>query len=268
VHLHQKIRNDIEGRIMSGEWAPGHRLPYEHELMAEYGCSRMTVSKVLSALAAQGLITRRRRAGSVVAAPSADQAVLEIRDFARDAKLSNRIYRHETVHRSVEPVDAATASRTGLAVGAKVLSIDTLHLLDGRPEAYEERIISLASVPDVRKETFEDVPPGTWLLNRVPWTDAEHVIRAVNADAKLHKRLQVATGEACLVLERRTWQAGAFITEARIVYPGERHRLVGRFSPTGNGQGRRLPSQGSGSSPMFYEEDVSPTAKAKARGGE
>ncbi|HEU6442679.1 MAG TPA: GntR family transcriptional regulator, partial [Microvirga sp.] len=67
VHLNQKIRRDIEGKIMSGEWPPGHRLPYEHELMAEYGCSRMTVSKVLSGLAVQGLITRRRRAGSVVA---------------------------------------------------------------------------------------------------------------------------------------------------------------------------------------------------------
>ena len=39
------------------------------------------------------------------------------------------------------------------------------------------------------------------------------------------------TGAACLVLERRTWQAGAFVTEARITYPGDRHQLVGRFSP-------------------------------------
>jgi GntR family histidine utilization transcriptional repressor len=240
VHLHQRIRNDIEGRIMSGDWAPGHRLPYEHELMAEYGCSRMTVNKVLSALAAQGLISRRRRAGSVVAAPGADQALLEIRDFALDAKRSNRTYAHETLRRAIEPVDAATAARTGLVAGVKVLCVDTLHRLDGTPEAYEERIISLESVPDARRETFEDIPPGTWLLNRVPWTDAEHVIRAVNADSKLHKRLQVQTGEACLVLERRTWQAGAFITEARIVYPGERHRLVGRFSPTGAEAGRRV----------------------------
>ena len=74
-HLHQRIRDDIEAKIMSGEWAPGHRIPFEHELMAEYGCSRMTVNKVLSTLAVNGLITRRRRAGSVVAEPSTRQAV-------------------------------------------------------------------------------------------------------------------------------------------------------------------------------------------------
>ena len=30
--LHERILGDIEGRILSGEWAPGHRIPFEHEL--------------------------------------------------------------------------------------------------------------------------------------------------------------------------------------------------------------------------------------------
>lgn len=229
---------------MSGEWPPGYRLPYEHELMAEYGCSRMTVSKVLSGLAAQGLITRRRRAGSVVATPKSDRAVLQIQDFALEAKRANKSYRHEILRRSIEQIDAATASRVGMAPATKILCVDTLHLVEGEPEAYEERIINLAAVPDARQESFVAAPPGTWLLNRVPWTDAEHVIRAVNADTKLHKRLQVATGSACLVLERRTWQAGVFLTEARIAYPGERHRLIGRFSPGGNGHFPQSPFDG------------------------
>ena len=84
-HLHQRIRDDIEARIMSGEWPPGHRIPFEHELMAEYGCSRMTVNKVLSTPAANVLIARRRRAGTVVAVPRAERAVLDIQDFALDA---------------------------------------------------------------------------------------------------------------------------------------------------------------------------------------
>jgi GntR family histidine utilization transcriptional repressor len=107
----------------------------------------------------------------------------------------------------------------------------TLHLMDEVPGALEHRIINLAAVPEAREERFAKVPPGTWLLRRVPWTDAEHVIRAVNADGAMAKRLQVSTGAACIVLERRTWQAGNLVTEARIAYPGERHHLVGRFSP-------------------------------------
>jgi GntR family histidine utilization transcriptional repressor len=236
MHIYERIRDDIERRIMSGEWAPGDRVPFETELAEQYGCSRMTVNKVLSALANQGLIIRKRRAGSVVAAPSADRAVLEIQDFALEAKRAGKTYQHRVLHRAVEAIDAATATRTGARAGSKVLCVTTLHLVEGQPEAYEERIINLAAVPEARQEQFEQIPPGTWLLNRVPWTDAEHVIRAVNADAKLHKHLQVPSGMACLLLERRTWQAGVFMTEARISYPGERHRLVGRFSPAGAGQ--------------------------------
>ncbi|HET7413771.1 MAG TPA: GntR family transcriptional regulator, partial [Pararhizobium sp.] len=60
--LHQRIMADIEEKILSGAWPPGHRIPFEHELTAEYGCSRMTVNKALTQLARAGLIARRRRA--------------------------------------------------------------------------------------------------------------------------------------------------------------------------------------------------------------
>lgn len=234
--LNQIIRNDIEHRILSGEWPPGFRLPFEHEMMEQYGCSRMTVSKALSALSAQGLITRRRRAGSVVAAPSADRAVLQIVDFAADARRSGKLYRHDILERRIEPADAATARRTGLRTGARVLFVATRHVVDGTIEAYEERIVNLAAVPQARRESFADMPVGTWLLQRVPWSDAEHVIGAVNADARLARRLGVERNAACLMLERRTWQGSHVLTEARIYYPGTGHRLVGRFSPTGNAE--------------------------------
>lgn len=234
-HLHQRIREDIEARIMSGEWPPGHRIPFEHELMAEYGCSRMTVNKVLSTLAANGLITRRRRAGSVVAEPSTERAVLEIQDFALEAARADIVYRFKILQRAITPIDTAAAQRIGLPVGTEMLSITTLHLMDEVPGAYEQRLINLATVPEAEKEKFANDPPGTWLLRRVPWTDAEHIVRAVNADSALARRLDIQAGAACLVLERRTWQAGAFVTEARIFYPGERHHLVGRFSPISQG---------------------------------
>ena len=36
--LYKQIRLDIERRILTGEWPPGHRLPFEHQLMTRYGC--------------------------------------------------------------------------------------------------------------------------------------------------------------------------------------------------------------------------------------
>ena len=48
--LDRRIRSDLEQRIRSGDWAPGQRIPTELDLMADYGCSRMTVSKAIAAL--------------------------------------------------------------------------------------------------------------------------------------------------------------------------------------------------------------------------
>ena len=229
--IHQRIRSDIEGSILSGAWPPGTRVPAERQLMASYGCSRMTVSKVLSMMAARGLITRRRGAGSEVAAPQAERAVLEIRDFVREAAEAGTAYAHEVLRREIVSAGAERGARLGLRPGAKLVAIDTLHRVDRRPEAYEERVIDIAAVREAKTERFVDVPPGTWLLDHVPWTTAEHAIEAVNADLRQASLLNLPVGAACLVLERRTWQGGAFITEARITYPGARHRLVGRFSP-------------------------------------
>ena len=42
--LYKQIRSDIERRILTGEWPPGHRIPFEHQLMTRYGCSTMRPS--------------------------------------------------------------------------------------------------------------------------------------------------------------------------------------------------------------------------------
>ena len=68
-----------------------------------------------------------------------------------------------------------------------------------------------------------------WLLDHVPWSEAEHTIRAEPADARTAGLMRIARGTACLVIERRTWQSRKAITLARLIHPGARHCLRGRF---------------------------------------
>jgi GntR family histidine utilization transcriptional repressor len=219
VNLSQRIRSELEGRILSGEWKPGHPIPAEHALMTTYGCARMTVNKAIAGMAAAGLVTRRRRAGTVVAAPVAERAVLEIADLAAESATLGLTYAHTVLSRAI----VVTAE------GA-MLAVSTLHERGGEPLALEERRISLAAVPQARAETFAEMPPGTWLLRHVAWSEAEHVIGARVADAALARRLGIARGDACLTLDRRTWQGGDLITEVRLTYPADRHSFTGRFA--------------------------------------
>jgi GntR family histidine utilization transcriptional repressor len=230
----ERIRADIERDILSGAWPPGYRVPSEHALMAQYGCSRMTVNKIITALATAGLIVRRRHAGSFVAAPGSERAMMEIQNLADEAARLGLPYRHEILARIPRAASREDARTQGLRQGTKLLHVLCRHWIGRRPYAVEDRLISLAQVPGAADEPFAALPPGTWLLRTAPWSEAEHVIRALAADAALADLLAIALGTACLQLQRRTWHAGRLVTDVTLTYPGDRHSFAGRFSPVGN----------------------------------
>lgn len=228
--LHAQIRRAVAAAILSGRIPPGGRVPSEAELMRLFGASRMTVHRAISDLAAEGLVRRNRRAGTVATRDARGRAVFEIWDIGAEVRRSGGDYRFELLSRRLRGAGAEEARRLGVAPGAPVLAVATRHLSDGVPVQMEERLVNLAAAPDAAAERFRDTPPGRWLLDHVPWTEAEHAISAENAPARIAARLCIAAGAACLVVERRTWNGQMPVTFARLWHPGARHRLVGRFS--------------------------------------
>lgn len=237
--LHKRIRADIEGKILSGHWQPGHRLPSEHELMALYGCARMTVNKVLSGLASAGLIERRRRAGTFVSRQDSDSAVLQIPNMREEVTSRGARYRYKLLTREVKQYEAAEVDAHQFFQGGRVLELTCLHYADDRPFSFERRLIGLTAVPKAEDADFGQVSAGTWLMEHVPWSEASHRIGALNADAEIARVLQVAVGEACLLVERRTWRLREGITQVTQHFPGDLYSLGARFSP--EGQIRRFP---------------------------
>jgi len=231
--LYQRIRNDLEASIMSGAWPPGYRVPFEHELMETYSCSRMTVNKVLSALADAGLVVRRRRAGSFVSRPRVQSAILQIPDLKAEVEKRGERYDYHLLELHKRAASAQDKARLGVGSRTTVLALRCRHEADGQPFAIEDRLINAAAVPDALKQDFSITPPNTWLVGHVPWTEAEHRITACNADKGVAADLGIDQGAACLVIERRTWRNGEPITAVRITHPGQLYDLIARFTPTG-----------------------------------
>ncbi len=73
-HRYEQIAKALSERITSGAVAVGDSLPTEAELCSKYRVSRYTAREALRQLRDAGLITRRPRAGSTVAAASANSA--------------------------------------------------------------------------------------------------------------------------------------------------------------------------------------------------
>ncbi|WMT75970.1 histidine utilization repressor [Bradyrhizobium sp. Ash2021] len=228
-----EIQRALETAIFSGDWPPGARVPSEQELLKQYRCSRMTVNKALSALAASGLIVRRRRSGSFVATPEAEKNVLQISDTEDEVVREGKSYRMELLSSKVRKSTAQDSAHLGVPVGTRVLALTCAHFADDRPILFEHRLINLVAVPSAEKVDFSGQSPGNWLLAKVPWSEAEHHIRARNASAEVAAALDIKKGDACLVVERRTQHVSQFITHVMLFYPGQSYHLVARFNPSG-----------------------------------
>jgi GntR family histidine utilization transcriptional repressor len=189
----------------------------------------MTVNKALSELAQADLIERRRRAGSFVRRPQFLSAVLKIPDIRAEISALGRKYDYQLISCARRNANAADRERLGVTRPCKVVAIACRHSADDMPFALEDRLIDLGAVPSASAADFASEPPGSWLLHHVPWTEAEHAISAIVADAPTAEGLDIAIGAPCLVIERHTWRKARPITAVRLVYPGEQHRLVARF---------------------------------------
>ncbi len=64
----KQIAESIRREIEQGKWRPGDRLPIESELADQWGVSRMTAHRAMNELQRMGLVVRRQRRGTIVAA--------------------------------------------------------------------------------------------------------------------------------------------------------------------------------------------------------
>ncbi len=229
LSLNERIRGEIERRILSNEWQPGFRIPYEHEFMEQYGCSRMTVSKAIASLVDAGLLERRRRAGTFVVYPSTHRASIVIPDIRKAILDAGFPYSYGVMHTERRQFTEEDARILKGAPGSEVIEIRSVHFADRKPYAYEIRRINLAVTPAAAEADFAAIPPSVWLLTHVPWNNAEHEIEAVALTVETAGPLAVEVGTPAMHLERRTWNDQGVITHAHQYFPSGTLKLHASF---------------------------------------
>ncbi|GIG88257.1 GntR family transcriptional regulator [Plantactinospora endophytica] len=71
----RQLADLLRDRILSGELAPGEKVPSELRLTQEYGISRTTVRQAMAVLRAEGLVVVDRPRGTRVRAAEAPETV-------------------------------------------------------------------------------------------------------------------------------------------------------------------------------------------------
>ncbi len=220
----EDVRAEVLRRIRARDWAPGALIPGEEALAVEFGVARATVNRALRDLAGAGLLERRRKAGTRVALLPVRRATLEIAVIRREVEARGQVYAHHllAMDHAVPPVPVA--GQLGWKPEATKLYLETLHLADGKPHAFEARWLEPAVLPDPRPD-FAAISANEWLVTHVAYAIGDIAFCAQAADARGAEVLGVPLGAAVFVTERTTFSALGAITFVRLVHaPG--YRLV------------------------------------------
>ena len=225
---YRDIKADILRKITKGDWRPGASIPNEIELAASYGVARATVNRAMRELAEEGIIERKRKAGSKVRMSPLRRARFDIPLVRREIEDQGQAYRYALISTAVEAAPDWLRARLNLDAKTEVLHLVCMHFADGSPYQYEDRWINLALLPEAREADFSVLGPNEWLVAAVPFSDAEISFSAATADQALANHLSCSPGDPLFQLERSTWWQDQAVTYVRLVYrPG--HRMTTRY---------------------------------------
>ncbi len=145
----QWLAADLRGRVLSGEWERGARLPSETELAASYQVSRVTVRTALKSLEAQGLVDIRHGAGTFVAdfGVSIRAGLQELGSIT--ATIRELGHEPGMEWRTIEtrPATDEEAKHLDVPIGADILSVERAVLSDGEVVAYSYDVLRLDILP-------------------------------------------------------------------------------------------------------------------------
>ena len=231
--LYAQVKDFIARNIQQGAWRAGDRLPSEHELVAQFGISRMTVNRALRELMEQGRIVRVAGVGSFVTEDKPQSTLLQIANLASEIRQRGHEYRCDLHLTERVSATLEVAAALDLRMGASVFHTLCVHRENGVPVQWEDRYVSPQQAPLFLAQDFSVLPPSEYLLRDVPFDQVEHVVDAVLPTDAQAALLEMPVSEPCLQLTRRTWSRGAPVTLVRCLHPATRYRLGSRFSTDG-----------------------------------
>ena len=226
-----RIKQALKHGLAAGAWAAGDQMPSEAELVAQHGVSRMTVNRALKELQAEGLVERVQGVGTFAARLHRVSSTLTIRDLHEEIEARGHSHLVDVRFVREERAGAALAQQLGLAEGERVFHSLMVHSDNGVPLQCEDRYVNPARAPDYLKVDFARTTPTQHLLEVAPLWEAQFTIEAGLPTAQEARLLGLAPGDPCLIVVRRTVSRGATVTLVRLVHPGSRYKIEGRFEP-------------------------------------
>ncbi len=138
--MSERVISGISDAVVSGELAPGDRLPPERELAGQFGVSRTVVRDAVKTLSGRGILRVRRGAGNFVADPE-EAAPADLAAFAGGLAPGGRGFGDLFEVRKVLEAQAAhwaARRRSGYHVGRLRGIVEEAYRHAGDPDVLDE----------------------------------------------------------------------------------------------------------------------------------
>ena len=149
---YKDIADDLRRRIVEQEYTYGQKLPYEYVLCMSYHCNKETMKKALEILVKEGLIIRRRGAGTFVKDYNPESESFALRfsrgltaKYGKTKEVTSDIIEFEVV-----PADEYLASKLQVEIGDFVYHIIRVRYLDGEQHKMEISYMPIGLIPNLK----------------------------------------------------------------------------------------------------------------------
>lgn len=164
VPLYELVKRQLSEAILFGQFPPGTQLPGEVTLAQRFGVAVGTVRRALAELTAEGLLTRRRKTGTVVTGRSPHHSLRAFFQYFRLHGMDGSLLRSRAEVIDVGRRTATTeeCGRLNLAGGDDVLQLRRVRRIDGIPVMIDRMTMAAARLPGF-PEHAQDVPELIYL---------------------------------------------------------------------------------------------------------
>ena len=203
---YEKIAADIKEGILSGEYKPNQQLPFEKTLCQKYDVSKMTVKKALDLLVAEGLIVKRRGAGTFIKDITEDEIerIVEKKQFLglTHAKLGHKVT-SDILDFKIVNASKEVSNILKIEDDEFVYLIHRVRFVDNEAIVIEKTYIPLNLAPGIKLVNVKGSIYG-YIKDKLNLKiqSAHSIIRAQKSDNLDQKYLKLNSDEPVIEVER------------------------------------------------------------------
>jgi len=203
--LYIQIREALRQDILDDVYVEGERIPSEQQIADDWDANRHTARNAITQLVNEGLLIRRRGAGTFVARKRMVEDHNQIASFWESAvaaglKPSNRLIKTEVIL-----PEATVAKLLEIEEGESVFKIQRVRLLDDEPVSFHVNYICTKLIPDLLDHDLAtESLYAIYRENGLYPSTGHQKVKAMLAGERIGELLEVAPSAPLLSISRVT----------------------------------------------------------------